>query len=72
MQYPPFGVRIKTAREAAGLTQAVAAEAAGISQPYLADLEAGKKDPETAVSTALGRLADLKTRLAKALGVESL
>ena len=67
-----FGARIRAAREAAGLTQTAAASAAGISQPYLADLEAGKKDPEATTTEAIARLARLKSRLVKALGLESL
>jgi transcriptional regulator with XRE-family HTH domain len=49
-----IGKRLKSAREAAGLNQVECAKAAGISQPYLAQIEAGSKQPKTEV---LQRLA---------------
>ncbi len=49
---------IKAAREAAGLTQTDVAGEAGISQAYLSQLEAGKKDPFTKPDELLRRLAD--------------
>lgn len=49
-----IGKRLKSAREAAGLNQVECAKAAGISQPYLAQIEAGNKQPTTEV---LRRLA---------------
>lgn len=49
-----IGKRLKSAREAAGLSQMECAKAAGISQPYLAQIEAGSKNPATEV---LQRLA---------------
>ena len=68
----PFGERIRAARQAAGLTQADAARAAGISQPYLADLERGNNDPEEATARAVRRLARLKSKLSRVLRIESL
>lgn len=44
-----IGKRLKSAREAAGLNQVECAKAAGISQPYLAQIEAGSKAPKTEV-----------------------
>ena len=48
---------IKAVREAAGLTQTDVAKSAGISQAYLSQLEAGKKDPFTKPDELLKRIA---------------
>ena len=52
--------RLKVWREHRGLTQQALADRAGISKPYLSQLEAGKRQPSLAVLRAL----------AAALGVE--
>ena len=49
-----IGRRVKSAREAAGINQAECAQKAGISQPYLANIELGVKNPSANV---LRRLA---------------
>lgn len=53
-----IGRRIAAARNRAGISQASAAAAAGIGQPYWADIEGGHKEPTLAVlrkiATALG------------------
>jgi transcriptional regulator with XRE-family HTH domain len=55
-----IGRMLKTLRESKGLTQVELASKAKLTQPYLAELEAGKKkNPSLA----------LLQRLAKALGV---
>lgn len=43
MKRQPFGKRLRAAREAQELTQAEAAEKAGITQVYWCNLESGKK-----------------------------
>jgi transcriptional regulator with XRE-family HTH domain len=55
-----MGKRIKRAREAKAMTQAVLAERAGITRKYVIDLEAGRYDPTVGVLR----------RIAKALGVK--
>ena len=40
-----FGTRLKTAREARGLTQQAAADAVGIAQPRWAEYESGRVAP---------------------------
>jgi transcriptional regulator with XRE-family HTH domain len=40
-----FGDRFRAAREAAGLTQAAAAERLGISRPRISEIEAGRFVP---------------------------
>ena len=56
-----LGQTIKRLRAKRGLTQAKLAESAGVSQPYLSQLEAGAK----------GRPAvQIVQKLAKALGVK--
>lgn len=55
-----IGQRIRQARERAGLSQTAAAQAAKITQEYLSEIEAGKKEPSLAVlrrvTTAVGIL----------------
>ena len=41
--YADFGKRVRELREQQGLTQDALAEMAGISRPYLAQIEAGKR-----------------------------
>jgi transcriptional regulator with XRE-family HTH domain len=55
-----MGKRIKRAREAKAMTQAVLAERAGITRKYVIDLEAGRYDPTVGVLR----------RIAKVLGVK--
>jgi transcriptional regulator with XRE-family HTH domain len=54
-----MGRRIRAAREAKEMTQAMLAARAGISRKYVVDLEAGRYDPTVGVLR----------RIAKALGV---
>lgn len=55
-----WGERVRTEREAAGLTQAELADAIGTSQPAIARLEAGGVNPSL----------DTLARVAQALGLE--
>jgi transcriptional regulator with XRE-family HTH domain len=57
-----IGERIRQARKDAGKTQQEVAAAVGISQPYLSELEEGRKDPFTGGDR-------LRAALAKALGI---
>ena len=60
MAEKPFAVRLRKARQQAGLTQRQAADAAGISQPHWAKLELGIRDPLANVrriEEAMGKLA---------------
>jgi len=51
---PAFGEQLKDLRIAAGLTQAVVAEAIGVSNTYISALESGRKPaPPQALVTAL-------------------
>jgi transcriptional regulator with XRE-family HTH domain len=58
------GETYRTAREDAGLSQRHVATAAGISQSYLAEIEAGRAEPSLAIvvalATALGGEASLR------------
>jgi transcriptional regulator with XRE-family HTH domain len=58
------GQKIKEAREAKGLSQQAVADAAGITQAYLCQIETGVKDPFT-------RAEDLVERIAGALKVKA-
>jgi transcriptional regulator with XRE-family HTH domain len=55
--WPPsgFGGRLKTLREAAGLTQQQIAERAGCNQFTVAKLEAGRQEPAWPLVRALAR-----------------
>ena len=50
---PELGRRLRSAREARGLTQAAAAEKAGLHKQTISDLECGRSMP------AFGRVVDL-------------
>ena len=52
-----YPANIKAARLAAGLSQSALAAAAGISQPYLHELETGKKNPFSGPDRLLSRLS---------------
>lgn len=54
------GAMVRQARERAGLTQAVVAKSAGVTQPWLAELESGRGNPQ----------ASTLMRLARAMGEE--
>lgn len=54
-----IGKRLKSAREAAGLNQVECAKGAGISQPYLAQIEAGNKLPAMEVLQRLAASVDV-------------
>ncbi|GAA4128140.1 hypothetical protein GCM10022215_39320 [Nocardioides fonticola] len=69
------GAQLRAARLAAGRTLADVAAAAGISLPYLSEIERGLKEPSSevlaAVSGALGLgLLDLTTAVSRTLGGE--
>lgn len=52
-----FGAHLKYLRDAKGLTQRQVAEAAGISNPYLAQLERGQRNPPSReILTRLARV----------------
>jgi transcriptional regulator with XRE-family HTH domain len=51
----PFAGRLRSAREAAGLTQAALAAASGMGQPMIAHLESGRRRPTLAVACRLAR-----------------
>jgi len=54
VENPPLGHQLRALRTAAGRTIASVAAGAGLSVPYIANLENGRGNPTT---TALGRLA---------------
>ena len=56
---PMIGPRLKAARKAAGMSQKAVGDAAGLAQPYIAQLEAGDRTPS----------ADTIRDLARVLGV---
>jgi len=60
----PFAVRLRKARQQAGMTQRQAADAAGVSQPVWANLELGTRDPLATVR----RIEEATAKLAKAIG----
>ncbi len=49
---------VKVWREHRGLTQQALADAAGISTPYLSQIEAGKRTPTAKVYASLARVLD--------------
>lgn len=51
---------IKTHRESAGLTQKQLAEAAGISQPYLCQLERSLKTPTVPMAVKISKALGIK------------
>lgn len=53
-----IGMRVKSAREAAGLNQTECAKKAGISQAYLAQIEAGKRVGTAGVLQSLAAATD--------------
>ncbi len=63
-----LGQRLRSSRDALGLSQAVVAKAAGISQPYIAQVELGDRVPSTEVLQALARA--VKTSAAWLMGDE--
>lgn len=52
---PPLALRLRTLREAAGLSAVALAEAIGVTRQYVYRLEAGQNEP---TFTLLCRLAD--------------
>jgi len=54
------GLRILDARMASGQTQEIVAEAAGISQGHLADIEAGRYEPKLLTLRWLAKALNLK------------
>ena len=50
-----MALRLKEFREKTGYTQRELARLSGISQGYISDLEAGKKDPRLAQAAKLAR-----------------
>jgi transcriptional regulator with XRE-family HTH domain len=63
-----FGLEIRQQREDAGISQRRLAAAAGISQPHLCRIEAGKVEPSggtaAAISVALGAHLEVRLRVA--------
>lgn len=53
-----IGNRVKSARNALGLTQAEFATLVGISQPYLGQIEAGDKVPSATVLQRMAKVAN--------------
>jgi ribosome-binding protein aMBF1 (putative translation factor) len=54
-----LGQRIRTAREAKGLSQVTLAEAAKISQGYLSQLEQDEREPSLSIAARLARALGL-------------
>lgn len=61
-----IGERIRTMRKAAGLTQGELAEGAGLSQPFLSQVEKGTKNPRLENLEGLARA--LKTNVSSLMG----
>lgn len=51
-----LGQRIRSARETRGASQVVVAEAAGISQGYLSQLEQDEREPALSIAARLARV----------------
>jgi transcriptional regulator with XRE-family HTH domain len=51
-----FGERLREARQKAKLTQAALAESAGLTQQYVAKIEAGQINPTLATMAAVARV----------------
>ena len=66
MREKPFAVRLRQARERAGMNQREAAKAAGVCQSYWAKLELGERDP----AATIRKIEKATRKLADALGVE--
>jgi len=58
----PFAERLRAAREAAGMTQAQAADAAGIRQPDWSDYETGNVQPSLAQAARLAQAIGARLR----------
>jgi transcriptional regulator with XRE-family HTH domain len=60
-RFPEFnlGERLKFLRTSRGLSQGALAKGAKISQPSVAQIEAGKKDPSVKTLTALAKVLDV-------------
>ena len=56
-----FGAELRSRREAAGLTQARLAEAAGVSVSGVSALERGQRQPSLTVAFDLSRALSLRT-----------
>ena len=54
-----LGQRIRAAREARGASQVIVAEAAGISQGYLSQLEQDEREPALSIAARLARVLGL-------------
>ena len=50
-----MGLRLKEHRERVGISQRELARLSGVSQGYISDLEAGKKDPRLTQAAKLAR-----------------
>ena len=61
MPDPAYGIRFRRARRARHLTQVAVAEALGVSQSYIAQLEGGRSYPSSALAKKISKLlrADL-------------
>ncbi len=57
--YEAIGRRIRTARNARGLTQAVLAEAASVEEPTIRAIEAGRRGPSVETLVAIARALDV-------------
>jgi len=54
-----FGKTVREARQKAGLTQAALADLAGLTQQYVARIEAGQINPTLATMAAIARVLNL-------------
>lgn len=54
-----FGKTVREARQKAGLTQAALADQAGLTQQYIARIEAGQINPTLATMAAVARVLHL-------------
>jgi transcriptional regulator with XRE-family HTH domain len=54
-----FGKTVREARQKAGLTQAALADLAGLTQQYIARIEAGQINPTLATMAAIARVLHL-------------
>ena len=54
-----LGERIRTVREARGLSQVSLADAAGISQGYLSQLEQDEREPSLSIAARIARALNL-------------
>ena len=58
-QSPPSLVELSALREAKGLSQEALARSVGISPAYLGLIEAGEREPDTAIRRALARALEI-------------